>query len=153
MNMDFRPFAPKKRCVLLFSDECTSIDRLPTVDAFRVLYQCVIALRLLFCAGWVHRDVSVGNVLAIKDPNGTWKVKLADLEYAKKFENGTATADPKTGTPYFMAHEILGHDYIIRGKTVEEEIITSLDLQTNTPETPAPAPVRHNFQHDLECLF
>ena len=40
-----------------------------------------LALRLMFCAGWVHRDISVGNILAIKDENGDWKIKLADLEY------------------------------------------------------------------------
>ncbi|KAJ2933995.1 hypothetical protein H1R20_g3098, partial [Candolleomyces eurysporus] len=118
---NFCLFAPKRRCFILFSDECTPVDRLPTVgDAFDVLSQCVIALRLLFCVGWVHRDVSTGNVMAIKDANGTWKVKLADLEYAKKFESGAGTFDPKTGTPYFMAHEILAHEYIVRGKRVPQ---------------------------------
>ncbi|RXW20598.1 hypothetical protein EST38_g5252 [Candolleomyces aberdarensis] len=68
---EYRKFAPKKRCFHLFADECTPVDYLPTVDnAFSVLGQCVIALRLMFCAGWVHRDISAGNVMAVQDGNG-----------------------------------------------------------------------------------
>ena len=37
------------------------------------------ALRLLRKLGWVHRDVSIGNIL-FSDGHA----KLADLEYAKK---------------------------------------------------------------------
>ena len=35
-------------------------------------------------AGWVHRDVSPGNVLV----GAEGKVRLADLEYAKKVNEG-----------------------------------------------------------------
>lgn len=55
-------------------------------------------------AGWVHRDISPGNLL-VHDG----KVKLADLEYAKPYPDDEQTAawDQKIGTPDFMANEIL----------------------------------------------
>jgi hypothetical protein len=26
----------------------------------------------MFCAGWVHRDISAGNMMALPDANGGW---------------------------------------------------------------------------------
>lgn len=54
------------------------------------------ALLLLFCAGWVHRDVSCGNVLLWRDRTGKLYGKLGDLEYAKKFPSAGSSPDPKT---------------------------------------------------------
>lgn len=42
----------------------------------------LIALRILFAAGWVHRDISHNNLLAFDD-NGVWKLKLSDLEFSE----------------------------------------------------------------------
>ena len=81
---------------------------------------------LLFCAGWVHRDVSCGNVLLWRDPQGNLHGKLGDLEYAKKFPStsDSTAPDPKIvgfhasfsmslclnlspqGTPFFLPAEI-----------------------------------------------
>jgi len=55
------------------------------------------ALRLLRKLGWVHRDVSIGNILSHDG-----HAKLADLEYAKKIgdlkshEMRTASESPIT---------------------------------------------------------
>lgn len=52
----------------------------------------------MFLAGWVHRDISPGNLLCYDsgDKKGI-RGKLADLEYARKFNpDGTGSADPKT---------------------------------------------------------
>jgi len=53
----------------------------------------------MFCAGWVHRDISSGNILAYKARTGDpWIAKLADLEYAKRFpppEGYDASKDPR----------------------------------------------------------
>ena len=55
------------------------------------------ALRLMLCAGWVHRDISCNNIMAIKDSQtGRWKLRLADLEYSKKFSFNASASDPKT---------------------------------------------------------
>ncbi|EAU89843.2 other/FunK1 protein kinase [Coprinopsis cinerea okayama7 len=64
-------------------------------------------LQLMACAGWVHRDISAGNILAMwNETTRKWQLKLSDLEYAKKFpsEKGSkSSAVPKTGSPFFMA--------------------------------------------------
>ncbi|KAJ2930982.1 hypothetical protein H1R20_g6111, partial [Candolleomyces eurysporus] len=158
---EYRRFAPKKRCFHLFTDEHTPVDYLPTVgDAFTVLGQCVIALRLMFCAGWVHQDISAGNVLAFQDADGGWKLKLADFEYAKPFKEGSPpTTDPKTGTPYFMAHEILSRVYIRVGTvSIEEDgLKAKKEKKARRQHVVSPPsekyPLRHTFQHDLESVF
>jgi len=50
------------------------------------------------CAGWVHRDISSGNIFARKVDN-RWVAKLGDLEYAKNFPPPPGTqpsGDPKS---------------------------------------------------------
>lgn len=54
------------------------------------------ALILLFCAGWVHCDISCGNVLLWRDEHGELHGKLGDLEYAKRFPSESGSPDPKT---------------------------------------------------------
>ncbi|KAF6758588.1 hypothetical protein DFP72DRAFT_1043620, partial [Ephemerocybe angulata] len=73
-----------KRCFFVFPETCTRVSNLPTLgDVMDVLKQGYFALLIMFCAGWVHRDISDGNILAI-EKNGKWEVRLADLEFAKK---------------------------------------------------------------------
>ncbi|XP_006460414.1 hypothetical protein AGABI2DRAFT_117365 [Agaricus bisporus var. bisporus H97] len=76
-------------------------------DAVRAFEDIFVALALLFLAGWVHRDVSEGNIILVRDEHGV-RAKLNDLEYARPFnlEDGEHSTDPKTGTPYFMPLEI-----------------------------------------------
>lgn len=61
-----------------------------------MVFYPVTALLLMFCAGWVHRDVSTGNVLARKSTKG-WQVQLADFEYAKRYSYSECQllSDPK----------------------------------------------------------
>jgi len=50
------------------------------------------------CAGWVHRDISSGNIFAYKTDTG-WVAKLAGLEYARRFPLSAGTKpfdDPQT---------------------------------------------------------
>lgn len=51
----------------------------------------LLALRILHRLGWVHRDISAGNVLLC----GT-QVKLADLEYAKLMTSTEPAHDIRT---------------------------------------------------------
>lgn len=44
------------------------------------------ALEVLHKVGWVHRDISIGNILVARSDDGA-VVKLADLEYAKAFQD------------------------------------------------------------------
>jgi serine/threonine protein kinase len=43
------------------------------------------ALRALLKAGYIHRDLSVGNVLLVKEGEEEGRGRLIDLEYAKLF--------------------------------------------------------------------
>jgi hypothetical protein len=50
----------------------------------------------MYLAGWIHRDVSVGNIVAVKRPGGRSGGKLSDLEYAKYCEDASGRSDHKT---------------------------------------------------------
>ncbi|EAU89855.2 other/FunK1 protein kinase [Coprinopsis cinerea okayama7 len=105
---------PIRRCHFVYERICTPLDDITTLgEAVDVLRQALIPLRLMFCAGWVHRDVSPGNILAYRQaPGSPWTVKLSDLEHAKKFPDPESTGgDRITGTPYFIACEVLDGDY------------------------------------------
>ncbi|KAJ2937064.1 hypothetical protein H1R20_g27, partial [Candolleomyces eurysporus] len=103
----YRSFSPKRRWFFAYNEVCHRLSDLPTLgDAMDVLRQNHLVLLLMFCAGWVHRDISTGNILAILQPKG-WSVRLSDLEFAKKFPPETpASFDPKIGTLFFMAYEV-----------------------------------------------
>lgn len=67
----------------------------------------------MFCAGWVHRDVSTGNVLA-RRLNGLWHVQLADFEYAKRYSYVASQllSDPKIVSFISTSRTFLMIDYI-----------------------------------------
>ncbi|KAJ2919113.1 hypothetical protein MD484_g1296, partial [Candolleomyces efflorescens] len=152
----YRDHGSKRRSFLLFYDECTRVYCLPKMrDVFAVLRDCIIALRLMLCAGWVHRDISCNNIMAVQDPQtGQWKLKLADLEYSKKFNVNARASDPKTGTPFFMPCEILnrryfGHDDL--GSFNPHDATVSLD-ELSAASQPR-QPILHNYLHDLEATY
>ncbi|EJF57480.1 hypothetical protein DICSQDRAFT_173936 [Dichomitus squalens LYAD-421 SS1] len=112
---------------------------------YRVVFNnndCLLAVQLLFLAGWVHRDISSGNLLW--DPKSKRGI-LSDLEYAKEFNaEGTGSSDPKTGTPAFMATEIISQRLIL---------FSNPDLSSEDQMNALLKPIIHNFQHDLESFF
>ncbi|KAH9479872.1 hypothetical protein JR316_0008468 [Psilocybe cubensis] len=115
-RIDFeRKYARKKQYRLVFSELCTTVGHLETLgEVIDVLFQALIPLEMMLCAGWVHRDISSGNIMAYRknldDAKQPWRVVLADLEYAKKYpppEELSGSSDPKTGTPFFMPIEVM----------------------------------------------
>ena len=58
----------------------------------------------MFLAGWIHRDISSGNLYWFEGNGGEVRGILADLEYAKRFRplDGNGSLDPKMVrmTPY-----------------------------------------------------
>ncbi|KAG2009024.1 other/FunK1 protein kinase [Coprinopsis cinerea AmutBmut pab1-1] len=135
--------------------QCRSLTVVITTlgEAVDVLRQALIPLRLMFCAGWVHRDVSPGNILAYRQaPGSPWTVKLSDLEHAQKFPDPESTGgDRITGTPYFIACEVLDGDYLSLQE--QDEDSTDDDDPDMSPPPHEFVPVCHNFQHDLESIF
>ena len=85
---------------------------------------CLVALILMLLAKWVHRDISVGNIILVEDEFGQWTGRVSDLEYARVFDSTpSGHKDPKTvswilrcvafavvnflqGTPFFMPWEV-----------------------------------------------
>ncbi|EAU89864.2 other/FunK1 protein kinase [Coprinopsis cinerea okayama7 len=121
------PRRVRRRCLFVYEHVCTPLNDIPALgEAIDVLKLVLTPLRLMFLAGWVHRDISPGNILAYREvPGSPWTVKLSDLEHAKRFPDSESSgADRIVGTPYFIAHEI--ND---------------------------PGPVVHNYQHDLESIW
>ncbi|KAJ3557298.1 hypothetical protein NM688_g1546 [Phlebia brevispora] len=85
---------------IIFRDVCTPITKETSlVTIFRALAQITVSLQLMHAVGWVHRDVSTGNILLAKD--GT--ARLADLEYARLLGQGD---ECRLGTTKFMAIEV-----------------------------------------------
>ncbi|KDQ22354.1 hypothetical protein PLEOSDRAFT_1068715 [Pleurotus ostreatus PC15] len=148
-----------KQYRVIFGEVCEAVGDLGSVgEVADVLSQAIVALRLMYCAGWVHRDISSGNILAHRRSSSSpWQAKLSDLEYSRRFslnsDRGVA-GDPKTGTPYFMPHEILSSRYIVPRQPGAQKPKLVVDDLTNgrRPQPRGPPPV-YNFQHDLESIW
>ncbi|KIP02045.1 hypothetical protein PHLGIDRAFT_79694, partial [Phlebiopsis gigantea 11061_1 CR5-6] len=92
---------------LVYKEVGKTIDELRSMhDVFRCLGDIVKGLYHLHASGYVHRDISVGNILIV---NG--KGKLGDVEYAKA-ENDDSSHDIRTGTAFFMSTEVHHHAYL-----------------------------------------
>ena len=58
---------------------------------------CLLALILILLVKWVHHDISVGNIILVKDKDGKWTRRVSDLEYAQEFDSTLyGYKDPKT---------------------------------------------------------
>ncbi|KAG2008945.1 other/FunK1 protein kinase [Coprinopsis cinerea AmutBmut pab1-1] len=137
--------ANKRRCFFVYESVCTPIHDVPTFgEVIDILNQCVIALRLMFCAGWVHRDISAGNILAFRSgPEQPWHVKLSDLEYSRKFPDPShPEGEQLMGTPFFMPCEI----------QMEQHILPIVATRGPAPEYPD-KPMVYGYQHDLESIW
>ncbi|KAI6021147.1 hypothetical protein EDC04DRAFT_2901404 [Pisolithus marmoratus] len=90
---------------------CQPIYELRRLDTvFETLRDAHKALQFLHSVGWVHRDVSAGNVLRAGQMG-----KLADLEYAKRMDSKT-THEVRTGTLEFMACEVEAQKYLFTAR-------------------------------------
>ena len=53
-------------------------------------------------AGYVHRDISTGNILVYYGSGGKVQVKISDLEYMRKMTDLSSSGEVKTVCMYFM---------------------------------------------------
>jgi hypothetical protein len=118
-----REFTSKRQYRVVFDEICRTVGDLETLgEVVDVLQETVVgmfsllpsisicsphtlpmpALQLMYCAGWAHRDISSGNILAHRKDSGKWQAKLSDLEYARRYpppSDYDGAADPKTVRP------------------------------------------------------
>ncbi|KAF8966229.1 hypothetical protein BDZ97DRAFT_2074195 [Flammula alnicola] len=101
-----RVYAPKAHYRLVFKERGSSLHhiafdrqaRLPLLmHAMRDIIQ---ALSVMSRKGYVHRDISTGNIIMYEG-----RARLADLEFAKEYGTGTLN-NVRTGTFNFMAVEV-----------------------------------------------
>ncbi|TFK45762.1 hypothetical protein OE88DRAFT_1740027 [Heliocybe sulcata] len=154
-----RAFATKRPYRVVYNEVCEPLHHVASLaTVLKAMIDCLRGMRLLhlvspllspgipavqlmYCVGWIHRDVSSGNLLWY---GAGERGILSDLEYAKEFNpQGSGQPDPKTGTVYFMAIEIASQLHLFLpergfGKKAHP-------LRTHH--------VIHNFQHDLESFF
>ncbi|KAG9011453.1 hypothetical protein FRB90_007242 [Tulasnella sp. 427] len=147
-----RDYRSKQQFRAVYRELCTALHDVDQLgDLVTALDDCVFALQLMFLAGWVHRDISSGNVYLYKDTRGKPCGILGDLEYAKPFENSKSTSDPKTGTAYFMAVEIQTQTRI--GSSPSAYSIPSEEEMKTNPTDDRTLPITHHFLHDMESVF
>ncbi|KAA1477653.1 hypothetical protein DENSPDRAFT_617523 [Dentipellis sp. KUC8613] len=150
-----RSFVPKRRYRVVYSEVCQALhDIVDLRTVLQAMLDCLLVVQLLFLIGWVHRDISSGNLLWYSTTEGGRGI-LSDLEYAKKFNpDGRGNSDPKTGTPYFMAIEMQYQTYfkvhhLNRKLSIQDE---SIDETLDAVDKKM-SHVIHNYEHDLESFF
>ncbi|KAJ3555477.1 hypothetical protein NM688_g2556 [Phlebia brevispora] len=133
---------------------------------FKALTDVVFGVIAMHKSGWVHRDLSAGNILVV---NGTGKI--TDLEYAtSEIRQGKPG---RTGTASFVALEVDSETYlfrpdptITRPKTQGKSFIRKLAERNADVEKVTPPPetiysrrdtriheFHYNPLHDLESLW
>ncbi|GJE95867.1 fungal protein kinase domain-containing protein [Phanerochaete sordida] len=138
-------------------------------EVFDHLVGVIRGVALLEFCGWIHRDISVGNILVVKEkdqqPDLLYKhIKIADIEYAKRLDDSQQPHGIRTGTIYFMSTEVEAHEYSYR-KLIFQAMkpptsmwftqITKTPPRPTAVELPGPEipPFRHNGLHDGESVF
>ncbi|KAJ3994430.1 hypothetical protein F5050DRAFT_1896542 [Lentinula boryana] len=142
---------------IVFEEYATTIyDERYLANILKAIADVLLALRLIHFAGWVHRDISGGNLYYHKERNIGL---IGDLEYAKKVDD-QSHHNVRTGTPYFMASEALGNKYSFYPITPQPPR-APLELYESIPvpvpalkvDTPTPPPFNHNALHDIESVW
>ncbi|KAL5496159.1 hypothetical protein ACEPAH_3076 [Sanghuangporus vaninii] len=98
-------------------------------DAFLVLREVAECLEWIHGSGWVHRDISSGN-LYFYDGHGL----IGDLEYARRKDSTAVAHHMRTTSIDYMASEAIKHRYLFSICGAE-------------------TPFFHNDLHDLESLW
>ncbi|KAJ3745087.1 hypothetical protein DFH05DRAFT_1492214 [Lentinula detonsa] len=157
------PNAQRYHYRIVFEEYATTIyDERYLANILKAIADVLLALRLIHFAGWVHRDISGGNLYYHKERNIGL---IGDLEYAKKVD-ARSHHNVRTGTPYFMASEALGNKYSFYPYPIDpkqprapldpleeyDETIPSDGPALNV-YTPTPPPFNHNALHDIESVW
>ncbi|KAI0916492.1 hypothetical protein AcV5_002972 [Taiwanofungus camphoratus] len=113
---------------IVFKEICQPLHKITSLAlVLKVLSHIVHALQLMHNSGWVHRDISVGNILVDKDGNG----RLGDLEYAQKMGQ-PSSPECCMGTAGFIAAEVSLQDYLSIREPTNHASSSSDEDETDT---------------------
>ncbi|EKM53935.1 uncharacterized protein PHACADRAFT_145449 [Phanerochaete carnosa HHB-10118-sp] len=179
--VEYSRYSAKVHHRIVYDEVGTPIFRAQSLRrAFQCIGHVLRGLDLMHRLGWVHRDISYGNILIVGK-----RGKITDLEYAKE-DTDMSTHGIRTGTVYFMSREVDSHRYLhlaykaaTNGQVFALEQVDN-DIEYNSesdcdsdaeddepteaehPPTPvakptvdspaAAIPFRHNPLHDLESV-
>ncbi|KAJ3976622.1 hypothetical protein EV361DRAFT_258153 [Lentinula raphanica] len=102
---------------IVFEQCATTLYNEPRLrNTMRALIAVVRALRVLHRIGWIHRDISGGNIYWFADEKTGL---LGDFEYATPLKE-PRQHNVRTGTPFFMAAETLANGYLFTA--VQEDL-------------------------------
>ncbi|KDN34100.1 hypothetical protein RSAG8_12802, partial [Rhizoctonia solani AG-8 WAC10335] len=134
-------------------------------DIFTAIQGGLKGLHAIHLCGYVHRDVSSGNILLVPS-SGPFPKRgvIMDLEYAKKIKDTSAPHDLRTGTAAFMATEVafMRHHRLeeLRRSPKRVDSIRAVNLRARLRvkrgKLPNPKPLppfRHNPLHDMESIW
>ncbi|KAJ3837512.1 hypothetical protein F5878DRAFT_622228 [Lentinula raphanica] len=145
---------------IVFEQCATTIyDERNLGNVLRALLDVTRALWIIYLAGWVHRDISGGNVYWFAHAKTGL---LGDFEYAVK-RSEERHHDVRTGTPFFMAAETMRNVYLYlpdnNKKAPPKSLLDPLN-PAEEEEDAAPIPVAeseypfsYNPLHDLESIW
>ncbi|KAE9399542.1 hypothetical protein BT96DRAFT_993874 [Gymnopus androsaceus JB14] len=144
-NLDWATYGSKVHCRVISEDAGEPFDQKlsdwPTI--LNGLQLLLTGLAFMHSAGFVHRDISNGNVLC-RDS----MVKLNDLEYSKRIQpeplHSSESSDAKTGTPYFMPIEVKAARYMFMSRS---------RIFAPANHYAVPFTFHYNYVHDLESLL
>ncbi|KAI0701179.1 hypothetical protein BC835DRAFT_1440239 [Cytidiella melzeri] len=162
-------FHDKSHHRIVFKETGNTTETITSMKTtLQVSGQALGALAAIHECGWVHRDISSGNILVVDDV-----VKIADLEYARKMNDPlTMSHSERSGTALFMSIEAKSHKYEFRGpgklrargglsgdfvSSVFSNDKRSIAKQGSRPvqvqNANKPPPFQHNPLHDIESLW
>ncbi|KII92452.1 hypothetical protein PLICRDRAFT_172541 [Plicaturopsis crispa FD-325 SS-3] len=107
---------------VVFADVGTPIhDLVRLKDRAQALVDSLKGHKALCDMGYVHRDISVGNILWTKTLDGKMVGKLTDLEYLLAIDSDEKARSTRTGTMDFMSIEVDSMTYHFRPDDVEND--------------------------------
>ncbi|KAL0065214.1 hypothetical protein AAF712_007725 [Marasmius tenuissimus] len=165
-----RVYEPRRHCRTVFQEVGRRLDKMyDQRELVQSLIDALEGLKFFYDAGYLHRDISVGNLLWCYDSDHDKMIcKITDLEYSRLYlhsnEEHYCPHDHKTGTPGFMALEVQADDYLFDGLSAQSDPEDSSDEGVDSSDeefadsgedtrSPSEVPFLHNYLHDVEGIW
>ncbi|KAG8692388.1 hypothetical protein FRC09_011222 [Ceratobasidium sp. 395] len=140
--------SPHRRCQAVFKGIGEPIHCLRSYqDVITAIQGASKGLQAIHTAGYVHCDVSSGNILLVPDEGGGGRRGvIVDLEYTKEVSDQSDSHGIKIGAYESTAIEVALSKYVHR-------LPQTIDLSKPIVPRAPPPPFRQNQLHDLESIW